>query len=239
MEVKKALEEAGGDIEKALEVLRKSGVLKAAKKSDRETSEGLVDIKISEDHKKGSIIQINCETDFVAKNENFINFVSNLSEKNLESGDAENGFNSGKEQMVLKIGENLTFSQAEVIEDAYVSGYLHSNKKVGALVAFSAELDEEIAHDIAMHITAANPTYLKPEDVPADVLEKEKEIYREQLKAENKPEEIIEKILQGKLSKFYEENCLLKQAFVKDDKKKVGDLLPEGIEVTKFVRYSL
>ncbi|NQU77904.1 elongation factor Ts [Candidatus Falkowbacteria bacterium] len=239
MEVKKALEEAGNDKEKATEVLKKSGALKAQKKSDRATSEGLVDIKISPDHKKASIIQINCETDFVAKNEIFINLVSELSSKNLETNDAETEFNSRKEDLVLKIGENLTFGRAEVLEAEYISGYLHSNKKVGSLISFSAQIEEELAHDIAMHITALNPGYLKPEDVPVDILEKEKEVYREQLKNQGKPEEIIEKILQGKLAKFYEENCLLNQPFVKDDKKKVKELLPKGVEIVKFVRYSL
>ncbi|NQU77816.1 translation elongation factor Ts [Candidatus Falkowbacteria bacterium] len=164
MEVKKALGESGDDIGKAVEILRKSGAAKAAKKADRATSEGLIDIKISSDNKKASIIQINCETDFVAKNDTFINFVSDLSGKNLESGTAETEFNSRKEDLVLKIGENLTFGNAEFIESDYVAGYLHSNKKVGAIVAFSKEVPEELAHDIAMHVTAANPssTLLKP-----------------------------------------------------------------------------
>lgn len=239
LEVKNALEEAGDDQEKAIELLKKSGALKAAKKADRQTQEGLINIKVSDNRKKASIIQINCETDFVAKNETFINFVTELSDKNFETNDAETEFNSKKQGLILKIGENLTFGNAEILEGEYVSGYLHTNKKVGALVAFSKELPEELAHDIAMHITASNPSYLKSEDVPAEVLEKEKEIYSSQLKKENKPEDIIEKIMPGKLAKFYEQVCLLKQPFIKDDKKKVEDLLPEGVKIVKFVRYSL
>lgn len=239
LDVKNALSEAGDDPEKALEILRKSGALKAQKKSARPTSEGLIALKVSDDHKKGSLIQINCETDFVAKNEIFINFVSELSNINFKTGQAENEFNSKKEDLILKIGENITFTRAEVLEGAYVSNYLHTNKKVGALVSFTSELDEETAHNIAMHVTALNPNYLKPEDVPTEVLEKEKEIYRVQLKAEGKPDEIIEKILPGKLAKFFEETCLLKQPFIKDDKKKVEQLLPKDIEVVKFIRYSL
>ena len=239
MEVKKALEEAKDDEQKAMEILRKSGAAKAAKKAGRSATEGLINIESVPDHKKASIIQINCETDFVAKNEIFINFVSKLSAKNMEPGEAKKEFESNKEDMVLKIGENIVFGNADTLAGEYVSNYLHPNKKVGALILFNKEVPEELAHEIAMHVAASNPLYLKPEDAPADVLEKEKEIYREQLAKENKPENIMEKIIQGKLNKYYQENCLLKQIFVKDDKKSIEQLLPDGVEIVKFIRYSL
>lgn len=239
MECKKALEEAGDNLIQAQEILRKSGALKAAKKAERVTNEGLVELKISPDNKNGSIIQINCETDFVAKNETFADFVSELALKNLESGHAESEFNSRKEALILKIGENLTFSRAAVLKSEYVSGYLHSNKKVGSLVAFSQVIPADLAHDIAMQVVAVNPTHLKPADIPEAVLEKEKEIYREQLKNEGKSAELIEKILLGKLNKYFEDICLLKQPFIKDDKKTIEQLLPAGVEIIGFVRYSL
>jgi len=239
MEVKKALEEAGDDEQKAMEILRKSGAAKVAKKSSRSATEGLINIEISQDHKKASIIQINCETDFVAKNETFINFVSEISKKNMETGEVEKEFESKREDMVLKIGENIVLGNSDILEGEYVSNYIHPNKKVGALILFSKEMPEELAHDIAMQVAASNPLYLKPEDVPIDVLEKEKEIYREQLAKENKPEDIVEKIIQGKINKYYQENCLLKQIFIKDDKKIIEQLLPQGAEIIKFIRYSL
>lgn len=238
MECKNSLDESGGDIDKAIEVLRKKGALKAAKKAQREAKEGSVDIAISSDHKNGSIVQVNCETDFVARNPGFVSFVKELAEAGLRNG-AREEFEKKKDDLVLKLGENITFGNAEVLTGGYVAGYLHSNKKVASLVVFNKEVNEEIAHEVAMQIVAASPVYIKCEDVPAEVLEHEKEIYREQLKNEGKPENMIEKILFGKLAKFYEEVCLLKQPFIKEEKKRVEQLLPEGAEVTKFVRFFL
>ncbi|MBU4331695.1 translation elongation factor Ts [Patescibacteria group bacterium] len=239
MECKEALEETSGDLDKALEVLRKKGAVKAAKKADREAKEGLIEVAAADDHKKVALVQVQCETDFVAKNEVFSGFVKELAAKAFEGNDAEQEFEKQKDELVLKIGENLIFSKAELIEGEYVSSYLHANHKLAGVAAFNKELPDELAHDIAMQVAASGPLYVKPEDVPKEVQEKEKEIYREQLKGEGKPAEIVEKILLGKINKYYEEVCLLKQPFVKEDKKRVEQLLPEGVEIIGFVRYSL
>jgi len=241
-ECKQALEETNGNIEQAIDVLRKKGALKAAKKAERTTNEGVVAIKISDDHKKASLTAVNCETDFVAKNSDFISFVNQLVEKQFESNGAEEGFNSQKEEQVLKIGENLTFGMAETLEGEYVSGYLHANKKVASLVAFNKTVSEELAKDIAMQIVAEAPSYLKPEEVTVEELEREKEVYKEQLKNEGKPEEVMDKIIEGKLNKYYEDVCLLNQKFIKDDSKTITQLLKEageGIEVVKFIRHQI
>lgn len=239
MECKEALEEAGNDLDKSLEVLRKKGVVKAARKADRKTGEGLIEVAANSDHTQAALVQVQCETDFVAKNEAFSNFVKDLASKVLFGGDAEQTFSQQKAGLVLKLGENITFGKAELIGGAYISTYLHSNRKLASAVVFSEGLPEELAHDFAMQVAATNPLYVKPEDVPEDVLEQEKEIYREQLKKEGKPIELVEKILIGKLNKYYEEMCLLKQPFIKEEKKRVEVLLPQGIEIIKFVRYSL
>ena len=239
VDCKKALDEAGGDIDKAVEILRKKGEAKAAKKPDRATNEGLVEI-VSVNNKV-SIVKVLCETDFVARNEDFKSFVKETAKAGLE-GSAEEYFNDKKDEFVLKIGENLTFGAGEVLEGEYIASYLHSNNSVGSVVIFNKEIDEQLAVDIAMQATAMSPDYLSPEDVPVEEQEKEKEIYREQLKKEGKPEEIIEKILEGKINKYFEEVCLTKQSFIKEDKKKVEQVLAEAdkeAKIIKFIRYSL
>jgi len=242
MECQQALKEAAGDIDQAIEVLRKKGALKAAKKAERITKEGVVAIKIAEDHKKGSMVAVNCETDFVAKNQDFISFVNELLEKQFTNNNAEAGFNSQKEEQVLKIGENLIFGRADTLEGNYVAGYLHANKKVASLVVFNKEIPAELAHDIAMQIVADQPKYNQPENVPAEELAKEKEIYREQLKNEGKPEQVMDKIIEGKINKYYEDVCLLNQKFIKDDSQTIGQLLQtagEDIQVVRFSRYQV
>lgn len=238
MECQQALTESNGDITQAVEILRKKGAIKAAKKAERATKEGTIAINVSSDHKKATLVAVNCETDFVAKNSDFSSFVDELATKE----DAQAEFNSHKEELVLKIGENLTFGTAETLSAEYVTGYLHANKKAASLVAFNKAMPEELAYDIAMHIVAANPLYLKPEDVLEADLSKEKEVYGEQLKNEGKPEAVWEKIITGKLNKFYEETCLLNQRFIKDEDKTISQLLKEageGIEIIKFVRYQI
>lgn len=237
-----ALEESNNDIDKAIEILRKKGAVKAAKKADREAHEGVIEITRSSDKKTGSMVQIHCESDFVAKNNEFITFVKNLADHGLNDS-AEQKFTSEKEQLILKIGENIIFGREERVRGDFVESYLHANKKVGCLVAFNKTIDEEVAHDIAMHIAATNPYYINKDEVPQEVIEKEKEIYKEQLKAEKKPENIVEKITQGKLQKFYVENCLNLQAFIKDDSMSVDNYLQskagKDAKVTKFIRFNI
>jgi len=238
-DVKKALDEAG-DREKAIEILRKKGQKIAAKKADREVKEGV--IAYDTKGNKVAIVALACETDFVAKNEDFKNAVQELAVKLMEMGKAE--FESWaikyiQDELIVKIGENLKLVNFDIFEGEVLGTYLHSNNKAASVVVLKGG-NEELARDIAMHATAMAPKYLKPEDVPAEVIEKEKEIYTEQLKKEGKPEEVIAKILEGKVNKFYTDVCLIKQAFVKDDKKSIENLLQEaGATIEEFGYYSL
>ncbi len=247
---KDALEEAKGDINKAIEILRKKGMAKAAKRSGREISEGIIKVDVNEDRREGYIVEINSETDFVARNEQFQNFAFSIlnvikmqkprDRNELMNLSMENG-NTVQENLISLrgvIGENLDIKQCSVLAaTGTVAAYSHMRGKIGVLVAIDKK-NEELAHDIAMQIAAANPKYILPEDVPADEIAKEEEIYREQLLKEGKEENIIEKILPGKLNKYLGEVCLVKQEYIKDDKKKVEDIL-EDVKVEGFIRYSL
>lgn len=237
-ECKKALEESGGDVDKAIECMRKAGISKAQSKSERATKEGIVALATNSDKTKGVLVKINCESDFVAKNADFVKFVQGIADQGLEKN-PEEIFQAVREEQVLKIGENLTWGGSEVVESSYVSGYVHSNGKVASLVGFNQKVDEELAHDVAMQVVALNPSYLKPEDVPAEVIAKEKEIYLEQMASENKPDNVKEKIVEGKLNKFFGEVCLLKQSFIKDDSMTIEKLLASKAEIAKFVRMSV
>jgi len=239
---KEALEEAGSDLDKAVEILRKKGAVKAAKKSERATSEGV--ISFTKKGNKVAVAGLACETDFVSRNEDFIKTVDEFADKLMEIG--EKDFKDWadekiKNELIVKIGENLKLVASDIIEGDVVGVYLHSNKKVASVVVLSGG-DEELAVDLAMQVTAMSPKYIKPEDVTSEEIEKEKEIYREQLKAEGKPEEMWEKIIPGKLNKYYQEVCLIKQAYIKEDKKSVEQLLKEkgeNIEVVEFKRYQI
>ncbi len=241
-DIKKALDEAGGDETGAVEILRKSGQKIAAKKAERSTNEGLV--AMHQEGNKIAVVALACETDFVARNENFISAVDIFSKKLLEVGKDEFAKWAEAEiqnNLIVKIGENIKLGGFDIIESSsageIIGSYLHANNKIASVVVLTGG-DEEKAKDVAMHVAAMNPTYLKPEDVPADVLEKEKEIYREQLKKEDKPEEMLEKILEGKVQKFYAEVCLIKQQYIKDDKLTIEKYLGEA-KVERFIRISL
>lgn len=239
-DVKKALDEADGDKDKAIEILRKKGQKIAAKKSDREIKEGV--IAVSREGDKVAIVGLGCETDFVARNEDFQNAVEELVKKLLEMGKVDFEAWATKhiqDELVVKIGENLQLAIFDILEGKTIGTYLHSNKKVAAIVVLS-EGEEEIAREIAMHCAAMAPKYLKPEEVPTAELDKEKEIYAEQLKKEGKPEEMIGKITEGKVNKYYTEVCLLRQPFVKDDKKSIEKFAEENKAVIeKFGYYAL
>jgi elongation factor Ts len=239
MDCKKALVEANGDEEKAVEILRKKGLAKAAKKADRNAAEGRVEISITPDMKKGSIVEVNCETDFVAKTDEFVEFVSETV-KTINAEDiadveslnktkfGEGTFEEELKVKIAKIGENIVVRRMATIkapENGIVNGYIHAGGKVGVLVAAECDKHEtcesikDTLKDIAMHIAAMKPSFLNPESVSADVIEKEKDIAKAQLLKEGKPENVIEKIIPGKIKKFYEENCLTEQEFVKAEKK--------------------
>jgi len=232
LDCKKALEENGGDIEKAIDWLREKGIAKAAKKSGRVAAEGLVFAAVSADRKKGAILEFNSETDFVAKNDEFKTFGEKLVQLSLEhdltSEDELKAFElEGKKvednltELIAKIGENMNIRRLKLVStDGFIETYIHLGGKIGVLLNVSGEAtpeNVEKAKGVAMHVAAMDPKYLNSDQVTADDLEREKEIARHQLQQEGKPENIIEKILEGKMRKFYEENCLINQKYVRDD----------------------
>ena len=232
LDCKKALEENGGDIEKAIDWLREKGIAKAAKKSGRVAAEGLVFAAVSADRKKGAILEFNSETDFVAKNDEFKTFGEKLVQLSLEhdltSEDELKAFElEGKKvednltELIAKIGENMNIRRLKLVStDGFIETYIHLGGKIGVLLNVSGEAtpeNVEKAKGVAMHVAAMDPKYLNSDQVTADDLEREKEIARHQLQQEGKPENIIEKILEGKMRKFYEEKCLVNQKYVRDD----------------------
>ncbi|MBQ0761476.1 translation elongation factor Ts [Marinobacter psychrophilus] len=242
MECKKALVESEGSVDAAIEELRKSSGLKAAKKAGRTAAEGVSLIKISDDHTVGLILEVNSETDFVARDDNFINFANEVLEvafkKNetdvavLMAGDLE----SKREALVQKIGENISVRRIVRIEGAVVGGYVHSTNKIAAVVALTAG-DAELARDIAMHVAAVNPRIAKPEDMPAEELEQEKAIIKAQPDMAGKPAEIVEKMMGGRIKKYLAENSLIEQPFVKNPEQTVGQLVTAaGGELIGFLR---
>jgi translation elongation factor Ts len=232
LDCKKALEENGGDIEKAIDWLREKGIAKAAKKSGRVAAEGLVFGAVSSDRKKGVILEFNSETDFVAKNDEFKSFGEKLVQLSLEHDvTSEDELRElqleGKKiddvltELIAKIGENMNIRRLKLVKtDGFVETYIHLGGKIGVLVNMSGEATSENiekAKGVAMHIAAMDPKYLNSEQVTTEDLEREKEIARHQLEQEGKPANIVEKILEGKMRKFYEENCLVNQKYVRDD----------------------
>jgi len=236
LECKKALNEANGDIDLAIEELRKSSGLKAAKKAGRTAAEGVVVVK--SEGGKAMLVEVNSETDFAAKNEEFVAFARKIADEAFAQGTTEVAgmLEAEREALVQKIGENLSPRRAVVVEGDVVGGYVHSNNRVAAIVALKGG-SEELAKDIAMHVTAVNPRVLSPEDMPAEELEKEKEIIRAQPDMEGKPAEIVEKMMGGRISKFLKENSLVEQPFVKNPEVTVAKLAKDaGAEIVAFVR---
>ena len=253
MDCKKALEEANGDLDLAVEELRKTSGLKASKKSSRSAADGLIGIKSLEG--KSFMVEINCETDFVARDDSFNSFmqevleiVSSNRDKSLEEL-LEAGIEDKREKLVQKLGENIVVRRITASEDnADSSGfYLHSNNKIGTIISLKGGT-EEVAKDIAMHAAATDPLAISPSDIPQDVIEKEREIYKAQSEETGKPADIVEKMIEGKIGKFLSEVSLTEQDFVKDPSIKINDLLKnnnasiigfrrfevgEGIEVEK------
>lgn len=249
VDCKKALEEAGGNIEKAVEILRKKGIAKAAKRSEREASEGVVLVAANDAGNEGYILEMNSETDFVARNEKFQRLAEAIFNliKDKKPGGMEELFSLNLDNGTVKedldnlsgtIGEKLEIKRFAVLSGSTVAAYSHAGGRIGVLVSLNKAGENELAKEVAMQIAASNPKYIKREEVPVAEMEKEKEIYKETLKKEGKPEQIMEKIISGKLDKYYEDVCLLEQEYIKDDEKKIKDILG-GIEVEKFLRYSL
>ena len=250
MDCKKALAAAEGNIEKAIEDLRKNSALKAEKKSSRIAAEGIVLTKIAEDGNYGVVIEVNSETDFAARDENFLGFAQDALELAFCNSDADvgsllaKGLEAERQALVQKIGENINLRRVDRLkfenaDEGIVESYVHSNNKIAVLLTLRGG-DEAIARDIAMHVAAINPMVIRAEDVPEDVLTRESEIYSAQARESGKPEEIVEKMIGGRLRKFITEVTLLEQPFVKDPDTKISDLLREaGADIVNFVRYEV
>ncbi|NTU99395.1 elongation factor Ts [Candidatus Falkowbacteria bacterium] len=247
---KNVLAEADGDIEKAMELLRKKGIAKAAKRSDRETAEGLVKVLANDENNLGYIFELCAETDFVVRSDQFQQFANKLVEtvKSVKAGNKDellaaqmdgSSVSESLEALSSVVGEKLELKKYEVLaSNGTVGAYSHAGEQIGVIVALDKPGQADLARDIAMQIAASNPKYILPADVDASEIEKEKDIYAEQLRKEGKPEEMIEKILTGKMSKYYEEVCLTEQEFIKDETKKIKNLLGD-VKVEKFVRIAL
>ena len=259
MECKKALVETGGDQEKAIIWLRERGMSRAQKKIGRTAAEGVVVFAISDDHKKAALVELNCETDFSGKNEDFVNFskeitqlamekeVSSLNELNELSFRDSNVANE-LTTLISKVGENMKLRRVQLMkasENGFVVGYNHMNGKIGTLVKLDGPCSEstlELASDLAMHVAASAPKYLDRELVKADELEQEKELARADLKKQGKPDNLIEKILQGQMAKFYSEITFLDQPFVKEPKLSVSKYVKQQnseLSIKDFARFQL
>lgn len=254
MDCKKALAESGGDFDKAVDYLRKKGQKVAANRADREAKEGYIIAKTSSDNTAGYLISLSCETDFVAKNQDFVNFAEAILNAAMSNNPADveglkalsiDGatINDKLFDMIGKIGEKIELSAYEKITAPKVVVYNHPGNRLASMVGLSsATASADAGKDVAMQIAAMNPVAIDKGDVDAGVIERELEIAKEQIRAEGKPEDMVEKIAQGKLNKFYQESTLLNQAFIKEDKKSVKQYLDgveKGLSVTVFKRVQL
>lgn len=269
MECKKALEEANGNLDDAVDVLRKRGIASAAKKASRSTKQGSVTIALNADRSAGSILEFNCESDFVARTEDFQTMVNELTQQALEAplgttrdqmleqpyrADATQTVGQIIAGKIGKIGENMQLARFEKVEGGLMGSYIHPGAQLGVLVQVtggsaataSNEEVQELLRDVAMQVAAADPQFVRRDEVTTAVLEKEREIQRERARQEGKPEKVIEKMIEGRMSKFFEEFCLLEQPFIKDNAVTVGQLvadkakkLGEPLSVARFVRYKV
>jgi elongation factor Ts len=254
MDCKKALEEADGNFDKAIEIIRKKGQAVANKRADKEASEGVVLSKVADNNKMGAILVLNSETDFVAKNADFINLANKILDAALTGNPANldelkalpmDGGKIGDKvvEYVGIIGEKLDLSYYEKIEAAHVQAYIHPGNRLATLVGFTSDAaDIQVYKDVAMQIAAMNPVAVDKDFVPASVVEKEIEIGKDQARREGKPEEMLERIAQGKLAKFFKESTLLNQEFVKDNKMTIRQYLQSAgkdLSVTEFKRFTL
>jgi len=262
MDCKKALVETDGNIEKAVEFLREKGLADASKKSGRVAAEGIVKTYITDDKKSGAVLEFNCETDFVALNEEFIGFADKLAKIVVETSvttveeilneklEGETVVSESLKALIAKLGENMSVRRFTKfsIENGIVKSYIHGGGRIGVLVEVACDKDsevlDEVAKEVCMQIAAANPLFLNKDAVDTTSMEKEKEIYRVQALNEGKPEKIVEKMVIGRIQKYFKEVCLLEQPWVKDGDKSISKFLEEKskevgspITVTRFVRY--
>ncbi|MCZ2721701.1 translation elongation factor Ts [Marinomonas sp. 15G1-11] len=242
MECKKALVAAGGDIEAAIEELRKTSGMKAAKKAGRTAAEGVMVLRLAEDNSYGVLVEINSETDFASRDAGFIAFANKVADVAFETKETSvatllaGEIGELREALVQKIGENIAPRRIEIIEGGLVGGYLHGNGQIAVLTQLEGG-DAELAKDISMHIAAVSPRVVRGDDMPAEVLTKEEEIIRAQPDMAGKPAEIVDKMIVGRMKKFLAENSLIEQPFVKNPDVKVGQLAKDaGATITSFIR---
>lgn len=247
LECKKALAASGGDVDKAIEEMRKSSGMKAAKKAGRTAADGVVVTRIAEDGSYGLVLEVNSETDFVARDENFLGFVGKVADTAFASRQTDvaavmaGELEAAREALVQKIGENISVRRIELVNaDAGVVGaYVHGNNRIAVLVELKAG-DQDLAKDVAMHVAAVSPQVVSPADMPEAVIAKEKEIFTAQAADSGKPPEIVEKMIGGRVKKFLAENSLTEQSFVKDPDVTVGKLVAAaGAEVASFTRFEV
>lgn len=247
LECKKALAEANGDVDAAIEALRKSSGMKAAKKAGRTAADGVVAIKTADDGAFATMVEVNSETDFVARDENFLGFVSAVVDKAFTQRITEvevlaaDDIEDARQALVQKIGENISVRRVitHQVEGGVIGGYVHGNHRIAVLVSLKGG-SEDLARDVAMHVAAVNPQVVAPADMPEDVVAKEREIYAAQAADSGKPAEIVEKMIDGRVRKFLAENSLTEQAFVKDPDQTVGKLVSAaGAEVISFTRFEV
>ena len=250
MDCKNALSQSDGDFEKAIQILREKGLSAAAKKSDRSTNEGRIFTALNSDKTQGVILEVNCETDFVSGNDQFIEFGQSVANALLNSsinqvenlGEAEVAGRKISDILpdkILKLGEKISFKRLQKVEDKNVAEYVHMNGKIGVIVSFNTQVSEEMGRGVAMHVAAINPPYIRREEVPSADLETERSVIKAQVLKEGKPEAIVDKIVEGKLGRFYKENCLLEQDFVKNSEVVIKNYLPEGSTINQSIRFSL
>ncbi len=261
MDCKKALIEADGDMQKAIEILRKKGQAVATKRAEKTAGEGLILTRISGDKKSGIILEVNCETDFVANSEDFVNFANMAADKAAaampaspdELVEKNSEIKNTLNDVMGKVGEKIEISRlaSEKTSDGVIVDYIHPGSKLGVMVVFNNAADHAdalagLGKDIAMQVAAMRPICVYREEVPKDMIEKEIEIYKEVARKEGKQEQILDKIAQGKMNKYYQENCLVEQAYIKDNSKSVSDLLKEfnsknnsDVKIDHFRRFHL
>ncbi len=266
MDCKKALEETAGDMQKAIEYLRKKGAALAAKRAEREASEGMIVVKINDEGTTGLILELNCETDFVARGDDFTGFASAIADlaldNRIESAEAMKSLKLGEaygnesvedaiKTMTGRLGEKIDLKRLSLLDasNGIVAGYVHPGSQLCALVELATDKpaeSAELARDIAMQVAASMPIVVDRSAVPAEYIDKEKEIFRQQALSQGKPEQFVDKIVTGRLEKYYQEVVLLEQAFIKDSNSRVQGVLDEfarkngaAVSVTRFVRYQL
>jgi elongation factor Ts len=243
MECKRALTEAGADIDKAIEELRKSSGMKAAKKAGRTAADGIVLFKVEGNY--AMVMEVNSETDFAARDEGFQDFANTVLDAGFSAKETNiatlmaGGLESTREALVQKIGENISARRAASLEAPVIGGYVHSNNRIAVLVGLTGG-SEELARDVAMHVAAVNPAVVSSDQMPAELIAAEKDIFAAQARESGKPEEIIEKMIGGRVNKFLKESSLIDQPFVKDPDTTVGKLVAAaGAEVISFVRFEV